>query len=32
MAKYINLNASSLPPLDTESSGISIMSRVMSAG
>ena len=30
MAKYINLNASSLPPLDTESSGI--LSRVMSAG
>ena len=30
MAKYINLNASSLPPLDTETSGI--LSRVMSAG
>ena len=30
MAKYINLNSSSLPPLNTESSGI--FSRVMSAG
>ena len=30
MAKYINLNSSSLPPLNNESSGI--FSRVMSAG
>ena len=30
MAKYINLNANSLPPLNTDSS--SIFSRVMTAG
>ena len=30
MAKYINLNGNSLPPLSTESS--SVLSRVMSAG
>ena len=30
MAKYINLNANSLPPLNTEPSGI--FSRVMTAG
>ena len=30
MAKYINLNSSSLPPLNNEST--SIFSRVMSAG
>jgi thiol-disulfide isomerase/thioredoxin len=30
MAKYINLNSSSLPPLNSESTGI--LSRVMSAG
>lgn len=30
MAKYINLNANSLPPLNNESSGL--LSRVMSAG
>ena len=30
MAKYINLNSNSLPPLNTESSGL--FSRIMSAG